>query len=177
MQTSVIFFIIMPTILFSVLGCSHDIPKTPEINIFDAIGQKDVSVVKQHMAVGTNLNESFVPQGYPWAGANVLHLAALVGNEEIFQLLIDNGGNIEIKAKDQPGGTPLQWAAFWGVQQSVEFIITAGANVNAKDNNGCTPLCATIVPNPFIYEKDKADFKGRIVRIQQILKVNGGRVE
>jgi ankyrin repeat protein len=106
-----------------------------------------------------------------------LHLAALVGNKEIFQLLVENGANLEIKAKDQPGGTPLQWAAFWGVNKSVEFIIAAGANVNAKDNNGCTPLCATIVPNPFVEEQDKANFKNRIVAIQHLLKANGGRVE
>ena len=149
----------------------------PGLNILDAIAQGDFLVVEQHMDVGTDLDEAFVPAGLPWAGASALHLAVVMGNKEIVQILLDNGADIEIKAKDQPGGTPLQWIAFFGVENMAEFMVNAGADVNAKDNNGCTPLCATTVKNPFVKEADLETFDKARATIQEFLKSEGGRLD
>ena len=46
-------------------------------------------------------------------------------------------------AKDEYGGTPLHWAAVLGRVEIAGRLINAGANVNAKDKNGYTPLDAT----------------------------------
>jgi ankyrin repeat protein len=41
---------------------------------------------------------------------------------------------------DADGWTPLHWAADEGYVDVVELLITAGADVNARDNDGWTPL-------------------------------------
>ena len=63
----------------------------PSINLFDVIGQQDLDSVKQHMDYGTDINQLFIPEGYPFPGASPLHLAILTGNKDIVRLLIDSG--------------------------------------------------------------------------------------
>lgn len=147
--------------------------KESELNIFDAIGEENVLAVQRHLDAGTNPDESFIPRGYPFDGASALHVAALVGNEEIVQLLIDNGANIEVKAKDESGGTPLQWVAFFGIDDMTEFLVNAGADINAEDNNGCTPLCAALIANPFVDEADIETFKNGRAAIVAFLEMRG----
>ena len=147
--------------------------KESELNIFDAIGEENVLAVQRHLDAGTNPDESFIPRGYPFEGASALHVAALVGNEEIVQLLIDNGANIEVKAKDESGGTPLQWVAFFGIDDMTEFLVNAGADINAEDNNGCTPLCAALIANPFVDEADIETFKNGRAAIVAFLEMRG----
>jgi cytohesin len=45
-----------------------------------------------------------------------------------------------VNAKHKYGLTPLHRAAFYGHKEVVEMLIAAGADVNAKDDNGDTPL-------------------------------------
>ena len=55
------------------------------------------------------------------------------------KLLLDAGG--EINAKDNiRGQTPLHGAAFWGWNAAVELLVARGADLNAKDNQGKTPI-------------------------------------
>jgi len=135
-------------------GCSTPPPPPPpESNVFEVIGEQDIGTARQHMAAGTDL-ASFVPTGVARGGASTLHLAAVVNNENIAQMLLDKGIDINVSAKGQPGGTPLQWAAFWGVVDMTRFLLEGGADVNAKDNNGCTALCATLVASPWMEDVD-----------------------
>lgn len=170
--TLLLIFTVVLTLLIVVCG-GNDL-KAPDISILDAISEGNVLVVKQHMEAGTNPDKSFVPTGYPLAGASALHLAVFSNNKEIVQLLLDNGADKNIKANDQPGGTPLQWAAFWGIRGMTEFMVNAGAEINAKDNNGCTPLCASNLHNPYIKEKDMETFRKNRPAIQAFLKSKGG---
>jgi hypothetical protein len=45
-----------------------------------------------------------------------------------------------VNAKNKWGGTPLHWAARGGHKEIVELLIAKGVNVNAKDDEGETPL-------------------------------------
>lgn len=148
----------------------------PSINIFDAVGQQNLAAIKQHLDYGTNPNEMFIPEGYPFPGASPLHLAILTGNEEIVKLLIDRGADKEIQAKNQEGGTPLHWAAFFGIKNMVEFLIEIGSEINAIDNGGCTPVCASSVNNPFA-DQNNETFKNNRSLIKQILIDKGGKVD
>ncbi|PKB67942.1 MAG: hypothetical protein BZY82_01705 [SAR202 cluster bacterium Io17-Chloro-G3] len=175
MKRSITFTIIALLVLVATIGCGSGRTKAPDINLFDAIGEENVSAVKQHMDAGTNPDILFIPPGYPWAGASPLHLAVVVGNKEIVGLLISNGAEVDIRAKDQPGGTPLQWLAFFGKKDMAEILVNSGAEVNAKDNNGCTALCAANVPNPFTKDTD-VEFQKARTAIQDFLKRRGGKL-
>ena len=160
--------------------CVRDVLNIPAVksqggitSLLDAIGEENVLGVQQHIDAGTNPDKWFIPPGYPFAGAAALHLAIVTGNEKIVRLLIDNGANKEIKAKDKYGGTPLQWAAFFGKKDMTKLMVSAGVNINAADNNGCTPLCAAHVPNPFVEQTEA--FKKDRVSIQKFLESQGGK--
>ncbi|MHC4545322.1 MAG: ankyrin repeat domain-containing protein, partial [Planctomycetota bacterium] len=63
--------------------------------------------------------------------------AAQKGRMDLAMMLLDHGANVNIK-----GGsieiTPLHWAT--GHVEVTEFLIAKGADVNAKDRDGATPL-------------------------------------
>lgn len=156
------------------VSASCGIKAYPRINIFEAIGAENIDAVAQHMEADTKI-EQFIPSGFEWAGASPLHLATVVGNTAIVQLLLDHGANIELKARDGHGGTALQWAAFWGKSEMATFLIDAGSDVNSIDNNGCTPLCATYVENPWIKGDDNWEtFEEARQTIRILLKAQGG---
>ena len=67
-----------------------------------------------------------------------LHFAALDGLNEIVELLIAKGADVNAKSDD--GWTSLHDAASIGHNEIVELLIAKGADVNAKNNYGNTPL-------------------------------------
>ena len=68
-----------------------------------------------------------------------LHMAAQSGILiEVKQLII---GGYDVKQRDEKYGfTPPHQAVFFGHTEIVEFLIVEGANVNAINNAGSTPL-------------------------------------
>ena len=152
---------------------TSDAPIMPKISLFDAIGTEDVVTVKRYMDAGANPNDWFIAPEFPWAGASALHLAVVVGNEEIVQILLDNGSDIDTKALDQPGGTPLQWASFFGIRHMAELLVAQGADVNIKDNNGCSILCAGTIPNALVVPS--TEFTENRAYVIELLIANGAR--
>jgi len=68
-----------------------------------------------------------------------LHSAAVAGHEEIVELLIAKG--LDVNAKESGSEfTPLHKATLEGHTYVVELLIAKGANVNAKDRHRRTPL-------------------------------------
>lgn len=68
-----------------------------------------------------------------------LHMAAQSGIlVEVKQLII--GGHDVNQRDEKYGFTPLHQAVFFGHQEVVEFLIAEGADINAKNNAGSTPL-------------------------------------
>lgn len=146
----------------------------PDITLLQAIDFDNVKMVQRHMEYGTNPNEVFIPEGYPFAGASALHLAVLKDSAEIVRLLLENGANLEIKAKEEFKATPLMWAAYWGLYDMARLLLEEGADVNAPDSYGSTPLDGASVENPFIGKEDAEGFIKNREKIRKLLRENGG---
>ena len=68
-------------------------------------------------------------------GDTAIMIAALTGRYDIVQTLRKAGARIE-----QPGWTPLHYAAFGGHAKICEYLVAQGAPINATSENGTTPL-------------------------------------
>jgi len=93
--------------------------KAPDTSIHEAAYNGSIKTVKKHLAAGTDVNAKnssgsrFVPIGEPDPGATKNHISL---------------------------ETPLHGAARGGETEMVELLIANGADVNATDNEGFTPL-------------------------------------
>jgi len=93
----------------------------------------DTSVVELLLDKGANIdikdNEySFTP----------LHYAARFGREDVADVLIARGANIN--AKDKWDFQPIHWAAYHDRADVIELLLSKGADINAKTSLGQTPL-------------------------------------
>lgn len=68
-----------------------------------------------------------------------IHDAAENGDLETVKRLIGENPNL-LEAPDREGKTPLHYAAAKGHLNVVEFLVSKGANVNARNSSGVTPL-------------------------------------
>lgn len=73
-------------------------------------------------------------------GRQPLHLAAAWGRLDAARFLLERGARVNARA-DAIYGTPLHEAA--GHAQMVSFLLACGADVNAKEEDGTTPLHST----------------------------------
>ena len=181
MRFLAIFTCLMLVVLgFAACGGSEDPPAEeknvpPDITLLQAIDFDNVKMVQRHMDYGTDPNEVFIPEGYPFAGASALHQAVLKNNAEIVRLLLGNGADIEMRARDEFKGTPLIWAAYWGLYEMAELLLDEGADVNGSDSYGSTAMDAASVENPFIGKDDADAFIENREEIRKLLRENGGR--
>lgn len=67
-----------------------------------------------------------------------LHFAAQDGRNELVELLIDNGA--DINARNHSLGTPLNYAVCGQNVSTVQLLIALGADVNLGDSSGLSPL-------------------------------------
>ena len=149
----------------------------PRMSIHEGARNGNIEAVKQHLAAGTNVNAKDEYSGY-----TSLHRAANHDLNEIAKLLIKKGANVNLKADF--GYTPLmlatntaiaelliknganvnathQYGTVFHIAAGVEnrsvtrWFMDNGADVNAKDDNGNTPLDWIDVDD--VYSKEIAD--------------------
>ncbi|AXK60269.1 ankyrin repeat domain-containing protein [Candidatus Chromulinivorax destructor] len=75
-----------------------------------------------------------------------LHIAAVVGNKEILQLLVDSGVNVDIQEPKEKM-SPLHIAVLYGHTEIVQNLLAARANVHTVNSGGMTPLHIAILNN------------------------------
>ena len=93
----------------------------------------DLESAKMAMAVGVDLN-----QQEDVHGLTPLSWAALTGNSEIVDLLLESGA--DVNARNRDGGTALHAAVFLGQSDVAQQLLNAGADVNAEDWDGNRPI-------------------------------------
>ena len=71
-------------------------------------------------------------------GKTCLHLAAVLGNEECFKVLLEF--NPKLDSVDKNGSTPLQLAVWNQSMPIIRLILALGINVNHQDKTGSTAL-------------------------------------
>ncbi len=132
----------MKNILFTLLsaillvGCTR--PK-PAVDIWTAAAKGDMPHIKQNLDAGTDINARDAA-----GGSTPLMVAALFGQTEAAQLLIQKGAKLD--ARNNDGATALHLAAFFCQRETAEFLLAKGADVTAKNHRGETPLDTVAAP-------------------------------
>lgn len=112
-------------------GATKAIP--PSVSLHEAAMQGDLEAVRQHIKVGSDLNERD-----PMSGATPLIIATVFGQIEVLKALIEAGA--DVNSRNNEGSTSLITAAVFNQIGVSKVLIEAGADVNAINNEGSTPL-------------------------------------
>jgi len=81
-------------------------------------------------------------QGEKWTA---MHYAATFGDVDIMKVLIQNGGDVNARTRDEEYLTPLNIAVYDGHKDIVELLLKHGAEVNGQDDYERTVLCCAIL--------------------------------
>jgi len=112
------------------------ITKGADVNAKNQSGLTPVSRALLSDGGGRLMVELLVSKG---AKVSELHLAAHRGDIDDVRSSLSKGTKVDVR--DKAGHTPLFYAASAGQMHVVDFLISEGADVNAKDNRGGeTPL-------------------------------------
>lgn len=122
--------------------------------IMNSVIHRSLSMIKLFLENGANLEK---PANVTSSvGYGCLHLAALSGNEEILNILLDGGAELEAESKD--GRTPFILAVEESQKASAQTLLDRGANPLssssgasalglAVSNTDCEMICLILQPN------------------------------
>jgi ankyrin repeat protein len=113
--------LLLPTLLLG--GCSE--PPPPTINLYRAIHSGDLDQIKRHIYWGTDINQA------DSQGETPLHVAARRARLIIARELLKNGA--DPNAKNAAGKTPLRVALGEGKTQLAEVLFEQGARDDPQE--------------------------------------------
>jgi hypothetical protein len=128
--------------------------KPPDVDLHTAVLTENLEAVKQHIAVGSDLNVKD-----PFGGSSPLITAALFGKTEMARILIDAGADINFQNKD--GSTALHTAAFFCRPDIAKMLLEKGADKTIKNNFGATAYESMTAP--FNDVKNIYDMLGKVL--------------
>jgi ankyrin repeat protein len=122
--------------------CSISLAKI--VNLHDAVRSGNLAAVQAAIQSGADVN-ALDAWGTP------LDVAVIKGSDEIVQLLIDSGADVEGATSPAVGGEhPLHLAATRSLGASTaRLLINRGAQLDARDKAGRTPLITAVMADNF----------------------------
>lgn len=115
---------------------------------YEAAKDGSLFIVKQNLWRYGDINSSQIYGGLGGTtktGITMLHYAAMGGQVDVIEYLLDHGANIESETHLKLM-TPLHYAANEHKHKAVKLLIERGANINARNQYDLTPLLVAIDP-------------------------------
>jgi uncharacterized protein len=113
------------------------------LDIFEASAVGDALTLRQILNETPQAAHDFSGDG--WAA---LHLAAAFGTPEAVRLLLENGAQVDVVSKNPQTNQPLHAALALGRnQETMELLLAAGADPNARQTGGFTPIFSAAAAN------------------------------
>jgi ankyrin repeat protein len=109
----------------------------PELDIFDAAAVGDVDRLTELLDADGDLVNTYSEDGY-----TPLHFAAFFARGPAVRLLLDRGADVGAVARNEMEVQPLHSAVAADAREVVAALLNAGADVNARQAGGFTPLMA-----------------------------------
>jgi ankyrin repeat protein len=110
-----------------------------DLNTLHRILQKDPEAVNSFGLVHPD-HRTFMKKENAEGGWSALHLASHYGRLEVVVFLLENGADIDAKAQNSIGNTPLMSAVAGGRIEIVRFLLDEGADLTLTDKENFTPL-------------------------------------
>jgi len=114
-------------------------PSAADLAILRAAEQNDLSLVKQALAKGANVD------ALNTNGWSPLIFAAKAGNAAMVRTLVAKGADVNRRTSTDVGSTVLCFAVDRGDFSIVAYLLKHGADINGKSRNGTTPLSHTAI--------------------------------
>lgn len=103
--------------------------------------QNNLLLAKMVVKYGCDLYTQDSDGRYPIHSAALSRISSLHGNVDVLRYFLEEIGKADdIHLKDFGGNTPLHCAAYWNNPLSAEYLLEKGANLDATNEKGLTPM-------------------------------------